>query len=93
MHKCDNPPCINPEHLQLGTVAQNNADKLAKGRNVGFKPGNTVGRVKLTEDQVAAIKQRRRDTLKEVAADYGISIALVSMIWSGKRWSNFPESG
>lgn len=31
-HRCDNPPCCNPEHIFLGTVADNNADKLAKGR-------------------------------------------------------------
>lgn len=88
MHKCDNPPCINPDHLQLGTVAENNADKLAKGHNVGFAKGNTSGRVSLTEEQVRQIKQRRRDLLKDIAADYGIAVSLVSMILSGKRWSN-----
>ena len=32
MHICDNPPCVRPNHLRLGTVAENNADMTAKGR-------------------------------------------------------------
>jgi len=37
LHKCDNPICINPDHLEPGTQKQNMADKMAKGR--GFIPG------------------------------------------------------
>jgi len=33
LHRCDNPPCINPDHLFLGTRADNNADRDAKGRS------------------------------------------------------------
>lgn len=39
-HSCDNPPCCNPTHLWLGTVADNNADRDAKGRQVST-PGST----------------------------------------------------
>lgn len=40
LHRCDNPPCCNPEHLWLGTIADNNADKIAKGRANFPKPGD-----------------------------------------------------
>jgi hypothetical protein len=44
MHKCDNPPCVNIDHLQVGTVADNNADKWAKGRGrTGHVPSGTIG--------------------------------------------------
>src|SRR5665213_8371 len=55
LHTCDNPPCYNINHLWLGTIADNNADKHQKGRG-HWATGSKHGRSKLTETQVREIK-------------------------------------
>lgn len=52
-HKCDNPSCINPEHLEVGTQADNIADKVSRGRQAR---GSGVGRAILTEESVREIR-------------------------------------
>jgi hypothetical protein len=85
-HRCDNPPCCNPSHLFLGTVADNNADRDAKGRgNRGTKNGQVV----LTEAQVCAIRSTyaaggiSQDALGK---QYGIDQGHVSRIVNRKLW-------
>ena len=81
MHRCDNPPCVHPEHLRLGTKADNNRDTGIKRRhNYGVKHWN--GR--LTAPQIAAIK-RSTATHKVLAAKYGVNQSHISRIKSGKR--------
>jgi hypothetical protein len=41
LHKCDNPPCVNPEHLFLGTLSENNKDRTFKGRTVIYNSSKT----------------------------------------------------
>jgi hypothetical protein len=56
LHRCDNPPCVNPDHLFLGTQADNVKDMCSKGRYVHVKfPGNHFGQ-KVTNDQAAKIQ-------------------------------------
>lgn len=80
LHKCDNPVCINPEHLFLGTHLANIKDKVNKDRS-GFK---------LTIDKVKEIKELLKQGLfqKEIAKQFGIDRTMVSQIKTGKRWSH-----
>jgi hypothetical protein len=89
LHHCDNPPCCNPAHLYFGTVAQNNADKIARGRHSsGDQSGASNGAAKLSEDQVALIVERFRDgwSNKKIAADLPVSHSMVSLIRVGRMW-------
>lgn len=82
MHLCDNPPCINPEHLRIGTQADNMRDMSSKGR--GPLPRNT----KLTPDDVRAIRRRvaTGEQHLPVAADYGIGRNQVWKIVHHQQW-------
>ena len=84
-HKCDNPNCINPEHLELGTHKDNMRD-MSK-RNRASKKGNP----KLTWKQVIEIREKYKNTKitqKELAKEYGISRYTISDITNNKRWRN-----
>jgi hypothetical protein len=79
MHICDNPPCVNPAHLRVGTQAENNADTSIKRRhNYGLCHWN--GR--LTDADVADIRSSNK-IQSEIAKDFKISQAHVSRIKSG----------
>lgn len=88
LHLCDNPGCVNPAHLFLGTVPENNADMIAKGR---MPRGESRGHAKLTAESVRAIRRlcieqgaRKRD----VARFYGVSDGLVCDVVNRKRWKH-----
>lgn len=81
---CDNPPCVNPDHLKLGTRAENNADRAGKGRN-DCKAGERNPRVKLTEEQVRAIRAST-DTQRAWAERLGVSPSTVQAVRSGRNW-------
>lgn len=86
LHKCDNPPCCNPEHLFLGTDADNAQDKARKGRALG---GEKCIHAKLTEPQVIEIKaQRGKATQRELAARYGVTQPAITAILAGRTWKH-----
>lgn len=87
LHRCDNPQCVRPDHMFVGTQKDNLMDAAQKGRTAR---GERNGMAKLTEVAVSAIKERRvnGETQLAVAKTYGISRSLVSMIEHGKRWGH-----
>lgn len=86
LHRCDNPPCVNPDHLFLGTVADNNRDREQKDR--GNQPkGKANGWAKLTEDQVLDIRDGG-GTTKEAGERHGVAQAHVSKIRLRKVWGH-----
>ena len=81
MHKCDNPPCCNPAHLQLGTFSDNNRDMYAKGRqgNRNLPVGSDHGMSKLTEEQVIEIRKSDMSHI-ELASIYGVSDGTIKYV-------------
>jgi HNH endonuclease len=88
LHKCDNPACVNPAHLSIGTQAENLADMRSKGRARDTGPkGERSHLAKLTEDQVREI---RASSLGPVATaqSYGIHRDTVRLIRQRKIWDH-----
>lgn len=82
-HTCDNPLCVNPDHLLLGTPADNSADMRARRRQAY---GARNARANLTEDQVLQILSDPRP-VTTVAADHGVWKGTVSAIKTGRTWA------
>ncbi len=81
-HRCDNPPCVNPAHLFLGTTQENTADRHTKGRSLR---GAEHGSAKLTDAQVAEIRELWLwgSQGKALAIRFGVSQSLISGIGTG----------
>lgn len=90
LHKCDVPACVNPEHLFVGTAADNSADCVAKGRSKTMGPrfqGEEVPTSILKEKDVRAIRADPRPLL-DVAADYGVNFSTISDVRRRKSWKH-----
>lgn len=86
-HRCDNPKCVRPDHLFLGSATENMTDKMQKGREAR---GERAGCVKLTEAQVAQILSSPK-TAREVGAEFGVGKSTVNKIRSGVNWKHVPR--
>lgn len=81
-HKCDNPACVNIEHLFVGTPKDNMQDKLAKDRNAKKYKLHTRKRV-ISNEIILGIKSDTRP-LRDVSHHYGVSMSYVSKLRNGK---------
>jgi len=83
-HKCDNPACCEPAHLELGTDADNVRDAMVRGRH---SRGERHGFAKLTEADVRAIRAAV-GTRREIAARFSITSSNVGHIRRGVAWAH-----
>lgn len=84
LHRCDTKLCVNPDHLFLGTSADNCMDRHAKGRT-RTSSGEAHGSAKLTADQVLEIREGK-GTLNEMASRFGVSFSVVGQIRRNEIW-------
>lgn len=101
-HACDNPLCTNPDHLFLGTLADNNRDRSNKGRSgrrafteedlkkySDMNRGERNNSAKLTEEKVRAIRQLHGiETVKTIAKKFGVSESAIKSIFQGRTWAH-----
>jgi hypothetical protein len=85
-HRCDTRACINPDHLFLGSAADNSHDALKKGRLKTHR-GVEHPRAALTDDDVRQIRLDSR-TLTEIGNDYGVHHTTVMRVKTRKRWAH-----
>ncbi len=87
-HRCDNPSCVNPDHLFLGTSMDNYVDMVAKGRRADSS-GEKNSQSKVTADQVVEIRRAyaaREGSQYALARKFGMTQSAISHIVSGKNW-------
>ena len=91
-HKCDVPACVNPAHLEIGTLADNNRDTVERGRHAR---GESHGRAKLTEADVREIRTSYVRGSSEfgvcaLARRFGVATSGISDIVNRKLWTHVP---
>lgn len=81
LHKCDNPPCCDPDHLEIGDFCKNQADSYARGRRAQPR-GSEHANAKLTDQQAKEIRQRYSQGELQIplAREFGVSQRVISMI-------------
>lgn len=83
-HRCDNPACVNPNHLFAGSAQENSHDCVKKGRHVSAM-------TKFTDKQVMAIREDNRN-YRDIAKDYGVHDKTISYMKRGLSYKHVPMS-
>lgn len=88
-HKCDNPSCVNPGHLFIGTARDNNRDMIIKKRN-GDVRGEKYGASVLTREDVIEIRKWAASKIRHgiIAHNFGVKKTYISNIVQRKTWKD-----
>ena len=92
LHKCDNPPCVRPSHLWIGTMAQNCTDRAKKGRN-NHVCGENHTWSKLKESDILKIRKLYSSGLfthEAIAAKYSVHRRTIGNIVNRLIWKHIP---
>jgi hypothetical protein len=86
-HRCDNPPCVNPDHLFLGTQYDNAIDMFAKGRATRSR-GTDRANARLTDETVRQIRSAGLywGLIRDLSEEYGVSTTTIRGIRTRKKW-------
>lgn len=91
LHTCDNPSCVNPDHLFLGTCKDNTNDMMNKGRGINqFKNGENHSLSILKEVDVLKVREmyQNGEKQKEIAKKYNVNQSLISLVVNRRRWNH-----
>lgn len=92
MHSCDNPPCICPDHLSVGSHKENSDDKVMKGRwRAGGSPGELNGSAVLTREQVLEARRLHAAgsiSYAELGRIYGVTRQGMRLAIVGRNWNH-----
>ena len=89
LHRCDNPRCVNPTHLFVGSQADNMRDMASKGRGGAPRGGRHMS-AKLTEEQARSALCSDLST-PQLAAEWGVSYQSIWALRAGKTWRHLHE--
>jgi len=99
LHRCDNPPCVRPDHLFLGSPSDNVRDCIEKGRRrkewYGVR-GERHPHAKLSESDVLAIRSEYalgKTRQVDLAEHYGVTQVAISALLRGHTWKHLPLTG
>ena len=92
-HKCDNPPCVNPDHLFLGSLQDNEKDKVQKDRHVfGSKNGRAVLTEEVIIDIITGVLNKTYLSIADIVDKYKVNPMMIRYIFRRKNWTRVTDT-